>query len=84
MPPNNITLTVVVNGVATPVTVNTHQTVEHLVNEAFKEAGYKQPKPDWELKDAQGNQIGLDQTIAAAGLTAGMTIYLGPPEGGGG
>jgi hypothetical protein len=84
MPSSQISVNVVVNTKPTPVTVNTHQRVEQLVKEAFHNAGYKQPKPDWELTDASGNPIGLEQTIAAAGITDGATLYLGPGEGGGG
>jgi hypothetical protein len=85
MPASNIEIIVVVGGNPAPLKVNTHQSVEHLVKEAFKEAGEKNAKPeDWELKDGSGNIIGLAQTIAAAGIQAGATLYLNLIEGGGG
>ena len=81
----NITITVVVSGQPTSLKVNTHQKVDHLVREALNQTGNKgQPPSDWELRSSDGALIEQTLTIEAAGLVAGMTLYLSPRAGAGG
>lgn len=86
MPPtNNITITIVVNGVPTPVTVNVQQKVKQLVHEALRESGQPDQSPgNWELKTEAGATINQDQRIADAGIAAGVTLFLSLLAGGGG
>ncbi|MCW3033123.1 MAG: hypothetical protein JWM60_1468 [Solirubrobacterales bacterium] len=81
-----INVTVVVAGAPQPVTVGEHREVKALVKEALKEAGIHHPDlAEWELRGEQGGQpIVLEQTIAAAGIHDGQTLFLDQDAGGGG
>ncbi len=82
---SHITVKVIVSGQPTSVTVNSHQKVEQLVREALNQTGNKgQPPADWELRTADGALIEQNLTIEAAGIVAGMTLYLSPRAGAGG
>lgn len=81
----NISVNVVVSGQATTLKINTHQKVEHLVNEALAATGNKgQPPSDWELRTTDGALIEQTLTIQNAGIVEGMTLYLSPKAGAGG
>jgi ribosomal silencing factor RsfS len=83
--PNKVDVIVVVSGIDQPETVNIHQTVEHLANEALKDSGHEgQPLADWELKDAGGVIIPFATKIDDAGITEGSKVYLNPKVGTGG
>lgn len=81
-----ITVTVVVAGAPQQVTVGEHHKVEALVKDALKEAGVHKPDlAEWELRGKEGGQpIALDQTILAAGIHDGETLFLDQEAGGGG
>ena len=82
---NQINVEVVVGGVSTAVTVNTHQKVEHLAREALKQTGHEHADLEqWQLKDADGDPVSLEQTIEEAGLDDGAKLFLNKDEGGGG
>jgi hypothetical protein len=84
-PDPNISVTVIVSGQPTTVKVNIHQTVDHLVREALNQTGNKgQPPSEWELRTADGALIEQTLTIEAAGIVAGITLYLNPRAGAGG
>lgn len=81
----NINITVVVSGQATPLKVNSHQQVDHLVKEALAATGNKgQPPSEWELRTTDGALIEQTLTIQNAGIVEGMTLYLSPKAGAGG
>jgi len=83
-PENNIQLTVVVSGQPVPLKVNVHQSLEHLVHEALQNSGNKGQTPsEWELR-LDGRLLDQGMTVAAAGLTAGATLFLSPRAGAGG
>jgi WXG100 protein secretion system (Wss), protein YukD/Protein of Unknown function (DUF2604) len=76
---------IIVSGQTVDVSMNPHQTVEHLVHEALNLSGNKGQMPsDWSLKTQSGSPIGQDQTIAQAGIHNGDTLYLNPVTGTGG
>jgi hypothetical protein len=82
---NNIDITVVVSGQNIKVTVNLHQKVSHLVDEALNNSGNKgQPSGSWELRTADGTLIDQSLTIEQAGITDGITLFLNPHAGAGG
>ena len=81
----NISVTVIVSGQPTTVKINNHQRVDHLVREALNQTGNKgQPPNEWELRTSDGALIEQTLTIEAAGIVAGMTLYLNPRAGAGG
>jgi uncharacterized protein DUF2604 len=80
-----LTITVVVSGQPTSVTVNVHQRIEHLVKDALHNTGNQgQPPADWELRTSDGVLIEQTLTIEAASIVTGMTLYLSPRAGAGG
>ena len=81
----DIDVQIVVSGQPTTIRTNLHQTVEHLVKEALRESGNKgQPPAEWELRTSDGTLIDQALTVAAAGITNGMTLFLSPRAGAGG
>lgn len=84
-PDPNIAVTVIVSGQPTTVKVNIHQKVDQLVREALNQTGNKgQPPSEWELRTSDGALIEQTLTVEAAGILAGMTLYLNPRAGAGG
>jgi Protein of Unknown function (DUF2604) len=81
----NISITVIVSGQPTSVTVNPHQKIDHLIKEALHETGNKgQPSNDWELRTSDGALLEQALTVEGAKIVAGMTLYLNPRAGAGG
>lgn len=81
---SKITLTVVVSGEDVEVKVKTDEPVHELVREALRESGNAGQPPDkWVLKGDEG-VINQDQTVAEAGIVAGMRLSLTPDAGEGG
>ena len=81
---NKLDLVVVVSGDDVEITVNPHQQVTDLVEEALRESGNKgQPPEEWVLK-AGTTVISANQTISAAGITEQTKLYLNPKRGEGG
>jgi hypothetical protein len=82
---NPIELVIVVSGQPTTVKVNPQQKVEQLIHEALQQSGNKgQPPSEWELRRSDGGLIDHSGRIDAAGISAGMTLYLSPRAGAGG
>jgi WXG100 protein secretion system (Wss), protein YukD/Protein of Unknown function (DUF2604) len=80
-----IGIDVIVSGQTVDVSINPHQTVEHLVHDALNRSGNKGQEPSgWSLKTQSGNAIEQGQTISQAGIHAGDTLYLNPVTGAGG
>lgn len=81
---NKLDLVVVVSGEDVAVSVNPHQQVARLIEEALRESGNEgQPPEDWVLK-AGDTVISSNQTIEASGITAQTKLYLNPKRGEGG
>ncbi len=80
-----IKVTVVVSGQAVDVRVNVHEPVANLVRKALHESGNQgQPPENWELRKTDGTLLDQSVTIAQAGITDGMTLFLSPRAGAGG
>lgn len=78
-------VTVVVSGQQVVVTVNANQKVSQLVREALREsANAGRDLDEWVLKAESGATIDHDQTVEAANIADGSTLFLAPAEGGGG
>lgn len=81
----NIDVIVVVSGSPTPVRVNLHQSLGHLVAEALRASGsVGQPASEWELRSEAGALLDLQLRIQQAGISAGDTLFLSPAAGAGG
>jgi len=81
----NIEVTVVVSGQPQRLNANVHQTVEHLVHEALQRSGNQgQASSEWELRTEDGRLLDQGETVAAAGIHSGMTLFLSPKAGAGG
>lgn len=82
----NISLNVVVGVVETEVTVNTNQTVEHLIKEALRESDQKGELPEnWVLRTEVGEEISQGKRIRdVPAITSGVTLFLSQTTGGGG
>jgi Protein of Unknown function (DUF2604) len=83
-PENTVQITIVVSGQPVPLHVNVHQTLEHVVHDALQNSGNKGQSPsDWELR-LEGRLLDQSETVGAAGITSGMTLFLSPRAGAGG
>jgi hypothetical protein len=83
--PNEFAVTVVVNGKPTPLTVNGNAQVRSIIPRALEESGNRgQPPDNWELRDASGQPIAVDQKVADSGIGAGSTLFLNLKAGVGG
>jgi WXG100 protein secretion system (Wss), protein YukD len=84
-PPKKITVTVIVSSVPVTVTLDHNARVEHLVREALKEAGQKDPDiAEWQLRNGDSKEFKLDEHLVAAGIVDGETLFLNKGAGGGG
>jgi Protein of Unknown function (DUF2604)/WXG100 protein secretion system (Wss), protein YukD len=85
VPSQNIEVTVVVSGQPERIKVNVNQTLEHLVHEALQKSDNKGQAPsEWELRTEDGRLLDQSQTVSAAGIQDGMTLFLSPKAGAGG
>ena len=81
----NIEVIVAISGQPERLKVNIHQTLEQLVHQALQKTGnHGQAPSDWELRTEDGALLDQGQTVAAAGLTTGVTLFLSPKAGAGG
>lgn len=82
---NEITLTVVVNGRPTDVTENLKAPLRTLIPKALAQTNtHGQPPESWELRDAAGVELPLDQSIASFNFPAGTKLFLNLKAGFGG
>ncbi len=78
-------MVVVVSGQPERLKGNVHQTVEHVVHEALQKSGNQGQAPSaWELRSEDGALLDQGQTVAAAGIADGATLFLSPKAGAGG
>ena len=80
-----ITVKVIVSGQSVSIEVNLHQQVEQLVHESLQRTGNKgQPPGEWELRTVDGRLIPQSQTVEAAEIVEGSSLFLNPRAGAGG
>lgn len=82
---NKLTLTVIVNGTPTSVEANDNAPLKTIIPKALEQTGNSgQPPDQWELKDAQGNLLNLDQKIGDFHFPPGAKLFLSLKAGVGG
>jgi hypothetical protein len=74
---NKLALTVVVSGDEVQVSINMNAPLRTLIPQALHEARHEgQPPEQWELRDAQGNELPLDRKIGEFGFTERTKIFM--------
>lgn len=82
---NEITLTVVVNGRPTDVTENVKALLKAIIPRALEQTNtHGQPPENWELRDAAGVELPLDQPIESFNFPPGTKLFLNLKAGVGG
>jgi hypothetical protein len=82
---DEIELTIVVNGQPTQVKANVHQPLGSIIPHALAQTGNAgQPPDQWELRDASGAVLPLDQRIGSFSFGPGTTLFLNLKAGIGG
>lgn len=85
MPENEIDLAIVVNGQPTVVRANKNAPLRTVIARALEQTGNAgQPPDNWELRDAAGAPLSLDQKIADFGFPADIRLFLNLKAGVGG
>lgn len=85
MPDNEIDLAIVVNGQPTLVRANKNAPLRTVISRALEQTGNAgQPPDNWELRDAAGAPLSLDQKIADFGFPADIRLFLNLKAGVGG
>jgi hypothetical protein len=83
--PNEISITVVVNGQSTQVDVNENAPLRTIIPKALHQTGNSgQPPENWELRDADGNLLDLDKKIEDYNFSADVRLFLNLKAGVGG
>lgn len=83
--PNEIMLTVVVNGRETEVTANAHAPIQTIIPEALRETDNTgQPPENWELRDEPGNLLDHHRKIEDFHFVSGTKLFLSLKAGIGG
>jgi Protein of Unknown function (DUF2604) len=82
---DKLELTIVVNGQPTQVEANVHEPLGSIIPQALAQTGNAgQPPQNWELRDANGAVLPLDQRIGTFHFAAGTTLFLNLKAGIGG
>jgi hypothetical protein len=82
---NKIDLAVVVNGQPVLVEVNLNAPLRTVIPKALEESGNTgQPPENWELRDADGAELGLDRKIGDYGFPPDVRLFLNLKAGIGG
>jgi len=85
MSKNKGTLTVVVNGTPTEVEANENAPLQTIISKALHASGNAgQPPENWELRDANGNELDLTKKIEDYAFPATVILFLNPKAGIGG
>lgn len=85
MPRDKDTLTVVVNGSPTEVSVNDHAPLRTVIPRALQQtANTGQPPENWEFKLADGTVLPLDKKIGEYGFEENVVLFLSLKAGAGG
>ncbi len=83
--PNQIELTVVVNGQPVQLKANVEAPVLTLIEHALRESGNSgQPVANWELRDSSGQILDPARKVESYHLQAGATLFLNLKAGIGG
>ena len=83
--PNEIDITVVVNGQPTTVAGNVHAALRTIIPRALEQTGnVGQPVENWELRDTAGQVLDGDRKLSELGLATGATLFLNLKAGVGG
>jgi uncharacterized protein DUF2604 len=82
---NKIELTVIVNGQPTVVEANVNAPLHTVIPKALEQTGNTgQPPSNWELRDAGGNLLPVDNKIETFGFVPGTHLFLNLKAGVGG
>ena len=85
MPNNEIDLAIVVNGQPTVVRANRNAPLRTVIARALEQTGNAgQPPENWELRDAAGASLSLDQKIGDFNFPADVRLFLNLKAGVGG
>jgi hypothetical protein len=85
MPDNQFDLAIVVNGQPTVVQANKNAPLHTVIPRALEQTGNAgQPPENWELRDAAGAPLPLDQKIGEFGFPADVRLFLNLKAGVGG
>jgi hypothetical protein len=85
MPDNEIDLAIVVNGQATVVRANKNAPLRTVIERALQQTGNAgQPPDNWELRDAAGALLPLDQKIIDFNFPPDVRLFLNLKAGVGG
>lgn len=85
MPENEIDLVIVVNGQPTVVKANKNAPLHTVISRALDQTGNAgQPPENWELRDAAGALLPLDQKIDEFNFPSGIRLFLNLKAGVGG
>jgi hypothetical protein len=83
--PNKIDLAIIVNGQPTMVDANLNAPLRTVVEKALQQTNTTGQGPDqWELRDASGNELPLDQKIKDFNFVSGVQLFLNLKAGVGG
>lgn len=84
-PDNKIDLTIIVNGKPTVVESNVNAPLRQVIEKALAQTHTTgQPAEQWELRDASGVELPLDQKIRDFNFVAGTQLFLNLKAGVGG
>lgn len=82
---NQIPLEVIVNGTSTIVDANVHEPLGAIIPKALAQTGNQgQPPDNWELRDANGVPLPLDEKVGAFNFQPGTKLFLNLKAGIGG
>ena len=85
MPNNELQLEVIVNGQSTTVRANKNAPLRTIIPRALQQTGNAgQPPENWELRDAAGVLLPLDQKIEQFNFPADVRLFLNLTAGVGG
>lgn len=85
MPENEIDLVIVVNGQPTVVKANKNAPLHTVIPRALDQTGNAgQPPENWELRDAAGALLSLDQKIEEFNFPSDIRLFLNLKAGVGG
>jgi hypothetical protein len=85
MPENEIDLVIVVNGQPTVVKANKNAPLHTVISRALDQTGNAgQPPENWELRDAAGALLPLDQKIEEFNFPSDIRLFLNLKAGVGG
>jgi hypothetical protein len=83
--PNEVDLTIIVNGQPIPIEANIHQPLHAVIEQVLNKSGNSgQPIDNWELRDAGGQILDPARTVGEYHFTSGVNLFLNLKAGVGG